>query len=163
MKVKKCSSCGQLFAGNTAKCSDYINREEERAKDMAQIILFLAMAVAGLFWRLPKFIHKKAGTNGVIAYFGVLIALCIAGYFYYNGQFNKTIPGKSSPSLTAKELAIPQESGTQTQTAQELRESSLAIQTDDDEILLLDGYESSAADTLEPLPAKTRGQHGNGQ
>jgi predicted nucleic acid-binding Zn ribbon protein len=105
MKVKKCKSCGELFAGNTDKCSDCINREEERAKDMAQILLFLVMAIAGLFWRIPKFIHKKVGVNGVIIYFVALIALGFAGYFYYNGQSNKTIPNKSSPNAVSAEFS----------------------------------------------------------
>ena len=119
MKVKKCKSCGELFAGNTDKCSDCINREEKRAKDLAQLLLFLAMAIAWLVWYLPKFIHKKVGMNGVIMYFAVLAILGFAGYFYYNEQHSKTIRNTSSHSASEEEISYHSKSKLQTQITQQ--------------------------------------------
>jgi len=82
MKVKKCKSCGDMFAGNTEKCDDCIKRDEETQKGFAQIFAFLVIIIAGLFWFLPRYIYKKTGSTGVIIYFAVLLALGFAGYHY---------------------------------------------------------------------------------
>ncbi|MDR2584130.1 MAG: hypothetical protein LBC75_11670 [Fibromonadaceae bacterium] len=121
MKVKICESCGEQFAGNTKKCSDCINKEEERQKAIAQFLLLLATAVAGLFWYLPKRIHEKAGRDGVIIYFIVLASLGLVGYFYFvnNSHDHKPLYGKA-----AKELADSRNDGAQTEIVQEVYKPS---------------------------------------